>query len=77
MRYLFDDGAPHHWHAEWILRKAIKQTVANAGHDEVLLNAYERAFRRALPVLEEALQEPEEEDVGEIGDDSRGNNGNA
>src|SRR3954447_8807940 len=56
--YLFDDGAPHHWHAEWILRKAIKQTVANAGHDEVLLNAYERAFRRALPVLEEALQEP-------------------
>jgi|SRR3954452_488137 len=75
--YLFDDGAPHHWHAEWILRKAIKQTVANAGHDEVLLNAYERAFRRALPVLEEALQEPEEGDVGEIGDDSRGNNGNA
>ncbi len=62
---------------EWILRKAIKQTVANAGHDEVLLNAYERTFRRALPVLEEALQEPEEEDVGEIGDDSRGNNGNA
>lgn len=55
--YLFDDGIPHHWHAEWQLRRAIKQLVANAGHPDVLLDPYERVMRAALPRLEQALAE--------------------
>jgi hypothetical protein len=46
--YLFEDGVPHHWHGEWNLRRAIKQVVANAGHEDVLLDPFERAIRRAL-----------------------------
>jgi hypothetical protein len=47
-KYLFDDGIPDHWHAEWQLRRAIKQTVANAGHEDLLLDPCDRAFRQAL-----------------------------
>ena len=54
--YLFEDGAPHHWHAEWQLRRAIKQMVANAGHPDVLLDPWDRAMQAALPLLEEALE---------------------
>jgi len=32
------DGVPHIWHGEWQLRRAIKQTVANVGHPEILLD---------------------------------------
>jgi hypothetical protein len=53
--YLFDDGIPHHWHAEWQLRRAIKQVVANAGHPEVLLDIFDRAFEAAQLLLEEAI----------------------
>ena len=55
--YLFDDGVPHHWHAEWQLRRAIKQVVANAGHPDVLLDPFDRAMQAALPLLEEAFAE--------------------
>jgi hypothetical protein len=58
--HLFDDGVPHHWHGEWQLRRAIKQVVANAGHPEVLLDAYDRIFETARPLLEEAIAADED-----------------
>jgi hypothetical protein len=52
--YAFN-GAPHIWHGEWQLRRAIKQTVANAGHPDVLLGTWERVEQRIQRVLEEQL----------------------
>lgn|GEM_PF-1541300 len=50
----FDDGVPHVWHAERNLRRAIKQTVANAGHEDVLLDPFERIARRfALEMIDD------------------------
>jgi hypothetical protein len=51
------DGAPHIWHGERHLRRAIKQTVANAGHPDVLLDTRERVVQRIQRVLEEELAE--------------------
>jgi hypothetical protein len=51
----FDDGVPHVWHGEWQLRRAIKQTVANAGHQDVLLDPFERVIRQYG--LDEAVEE--------------------
>jgi hypothetical protein len=59
--FLFDDGVPHHWHGEWTLRRAIKQTVANAGHSDVLLDPLERAFQRAIPLLEQAIEQDQQQ----------------
>jgi hypothetical protein len=42
----FEDGKPHVWHAERNLRRAIKQVVANDGHEDVLLDPFERVLRR-------------------------------
>jgi hypothetical protein len=55
--FLFDDGTPHHWHGEWQLRRAIKQTVADAGYPLVLLDPFERAIQQAIPQLEQALEQ--------------------
>ena len=44
--YDFDDGTPYVWHAERNLRRAIKQTVADAGHEDVLLDAFDRVVRQ-------------------------------
>jgi hypothetical protein len=52
--YAFD-GAPHIWHGEWQLRQAIKQTVANAGHPDVLLDPWARVEQRVQRALEEKL----------------------
>jgi hypothetical protein len=60
--YLFEDGVPHHWHAEWQLRQAIKQLVANAGHEDVLLDVWDRAMQAARPLLEEAIEQDASED---------------
>jgi hypothetical protein len=62
--FLFDDGTPHHWHGEWQLRRAIKQVVANADHPDVLLDAYDRIFEVARPLLEEAIAADEAEYTG-------------
>jgi hypothetical protein len=59
--FLFDDGTPHHWHGEWQLRRAIKQSVANAGHPDVLLSPLERAVRRAIPSLERAIEQDQQQ----------------
>src|SRR4051794_38481807 len=53
--YEFDDGVHHVWHAELTLRRAIKQTVANAGHPDVLLDPFERAMRRAAHEIQRQL----------------------
>jgi hypothetical protein len=53
--YEFDDGVDHVWHAELNLRRAIKQTVANAGHPEVLLDPFDRAMLRAAERIREDL----------------------
>jgi hypothetical protein len=55
--FLFDDDVPHLWHGEWQLRCAIKHTVANAGHPEVLLDPLERAVQQAIPLLEQAIEQ--------------------
>jgi hypothetical protein len=58
--FLFDDGVPHHWHGEWQLRRAIKQTVANAGHPDVLLNPFDRAIQQAILLLEQAIEQDQQ-----------------
>jgi len=58
--YDFDDGVHHVWHAEFNLRRAIKKTVADAGHPEVLLDPFERLALRFGELQLEDL--PEEED---------------
>lgn len=58
----FEGGVQHVWHGEWQLRRAIKQTVANAGHEDVLLDVWDKAMRQALPLLEEALEQEDEPD---------------
>lgn len=58
--YDFDDGVPHVWHAERNLRRAIKKTVADAGHEDVLLDPFERITRKyARLIAEDAEREPE------------------
>ncbi|MDQ5819904.1 MAG: hypothetical protein M3540_00490 [Actinomycetota bacterium] len=42
----FEDGIPHIWHAELQLRRAIKKIVADMGHEDVLLDPFERIARR-------------------------------
>ena len=60
--FLFEGAAPHVWHAERNLRRAIKQTVANAGHEDVLLSEMERITRRAAAlILEDVAAELEAE----------------
>jgi hypothetical protein len=62
--YDFDDGVPHVWHAERNLRRAIKKTVANAGHEGVLLDPFERIARRYAGVLIEDAAREEESSAG-------------
>jgi hypothetical protein len=45
------------------LRRSIKQVIANFGHPDVLLHPYERAFRRARPMLEAARDDQPEADA--------------
>ena len=52
--YAFE-GAPHIWHGEWQLRRAIKQTVANTGHPDVLLDTWERVQQRIQRAVDEQL----------------------
>jgi hypothetical protein len=48
------EGVPHIWHAERNLRRAIKKIVADAGHEDVLLDPFERITRRfASEMIEE------------------------
>jgi hypothetical protein len=50
----FEDGVLHLWHAEFRLRQAIKRTVANVGHPDVLLDDFGRAGRRTQEMLDAA-----------------------
>lgn len=59
--FLFDDGVPHYWHGEWQLRRAIKQTVANAGHPDVVLDPFDRAIQQAIPLLEQAIEQDQQD----------------
>jgi hypothetical protein len=54
-QYNFDDGVNHVWHADRNLRRAIKQTVANAGHPDVLLSPLDRVFQQAAAQFGDAL----------------------
>jgi hypothetical protein len=40
------DGVPHVWHAEWTLRRVFKKILANRGHDDVLLDEFDRIIKK-------------------------------
>jgi hypothetical protein len=51
-------GIDHLWHAELNLRRAIKKTVANAGHEDVLLDPFERiVHKHAARIIQDAVGE--------------------
>lgn len=52
-------GVPHIWHAERNLRRAIKKIVGDAGHEDVLLDPFERIARRfaAEMIVEDEIPE--------------------
>ncbi len=60
--YDFDDGVPHIWHAELNLRRAIKKTVADAGHEDVLLDPFDRVIRKYADLMIEDVRREEEEE---------------
>lgn len=67
--FSFDGGAPHMWHAERNLRRGIKQTVANAGHEDVLFNEMERITRRYAGMILEDVAAELEAEAQERGED--------
>lgn len=66
---IFDGRAPHVWHAERNLRRAIKKTVANAGHEDVLLDEMERIARRYAGMILEDVTAELEAEAQERGED--------
>jgi hypothetical protein len=57
--FVFDDDVRHVWHGEWNLRRAIKRTVANAGHPDVLLDEFDRVLRHHAALLIEDVEAEE------------------
>jgi hypothetical protein len=53
---LFDDGNRHLWHADDVLKRAIKRTVVRGGFDPLIeLPAIDRYFKRAYTSTLEKL----------------------
>jgi hypothetical protein len=68
--WLFDDGGRHLWHADEVLRRAIKRTVIEAGGDEDLeLEPVRRYLKRSYERLEAKWAEQDAQS-GEAGDGS-------
>jgi hypothetical protein len=43
------EGVPHVWRAEWVLRRVFKQILVNRGHDDVVLDDFDRIIRKHIP----------------------------
>jgi hypothetical protein len=43
------EGAPHVWHAEWTLRRVLKQILVNRGHGDVVLDEFDRIIKKHIP----------------------------
>lgn len=59
--WLFEEGKRHLWHADDVLRRAIKRTVIRAGHDPLLEQAVvDRLFSRANEAAVRAVERPDQ-----------------
>lgn len=65
------EGVPHIWHAERNLRRAIKKIVA-AGHEDVLLDPFERVARRFAAEMMRRIKLPRINSPGQPYHDHRG-----